>query len=144
MRSHCEAQIVAANPANVSLRIEQQRCQRCSGGCLRRLLGSADEQVVVLPREHFAVTGHELSRGRRVQITFPTPLLLALSSVVYLVPVIVMLLFAIGCSLLVPDSEALLLGALCLGLAVGLLGSNLLVRVLETVAKQSLVCNPVE
>lgn len=77
-------------------------------------------------------------------MSFPTPLLLALSFVVYLVPVIVMLLFAIGCSLLVPDSEAVLLFAVCLGLATGLLGSNLLVRSLETGAKRSLVCNPIE
>lgn len=109
-----------------------------------RLLGSEADKPVSLASEHFSVPLSQLAAGSRVQVTFPTGLLLALSSLLYLAPVFVMLLFAIGSYLAVPESEAMLLIATCVGLLLGLLGSNLLVRSLEASAKRSLVCSPTQ
>ncbi len=151
-QSHCVATIIAVDTANVDIKVDQERCKQCSGACLMRLLGAADTGPVSLARSHFSSSRHQLPNqspnqllpGKRVEVSFSTGLLLGLSAVVYLVPVFVMLLFALGSSLAAPDSEILLLFAIIVGLALGLLGSNLLVRLFEASAKRSLVCCPIE
>jgi len=108
------------------------------------LLRATEQETVSVSIEHFTVPLTELSSGNRVQVSFSTGLLVGLSLLLYLVPVIVMLLFAIACSLAVPESDGVMFFAAALGLVSGLLGSNLLVRSLEANARQSLVCSPIE
>ena len=58
--------------------------------------------------------------GDSIAIEAPGSLLLALSSVFYLAPAILMLFFAVSCSFLYPDSEALVALAAACGLGLGL------------------------
>ena len=107
-----------------------------------RSLGAAQNAPVCIASDHFPASIEQLTTGDRVQISFSTGLLLGLASVVYLVPLFVMLLFAIGSSLAAPESDAMLLFATGVGLISGMLGSILLVRSLEASAKRSLVVTP--
>ena len=86
---------------------------------------------IELPTGLFAVSGtHRAGRpdgetesvrvGDSIAIEAPGSLLLALSSVFYLAPAILMLFFAVSCSFLYPDSEALVALAAACGLGLGL------------------------
>lgn len=58
--------------------------------------------------------------GDSVVLEAPSGLLLALSSVIYLVPVILMLFFAVSCGFLYSDSEAAVAVSAAIGLGIGL------------------------
>ena len=58
--------------------------------------------------------------GDAIEIQAPASMLLALSLVFYLLPAILMLLFAVSCSYLYPDSEALVAITAAGGLGLGL------------------------
>ena len=68
----------------------------------------------------FARRGDFVKVGDYVEIKAPAGMLLALSSVFYLAPAILMLFFAVSCSFLYPDSEALVAVSAAIGLGVGL------------------------
>lgn len=143
MRSLCDVTIKHIEPGHVAVQVQSQACKGCQGGCLKRLFQAPGDETLLLAADHFTVPVATLAVGQRIQATFPTRLLLALSAVIYLVPMIVMLLFAIGSRLAVPGSDVASLVGILFGLASGLLCSNLLVRSIEAKARKSLVCDPV-
>jgi positive regulator of sigma E activity len=143
VRSLCDVTIKQIEAGHVAVQVQSEACKGCRGGCLKRLFQAPGDETLKLSVNHFTVPVANLTAGQRIQVSFPTRLLLALSAVIYLVPMIVMLLFAIGSRLVVPGSDALLLVGILSGLASGLLCSNLLVRSIEAKARKSLVCDPV-
>ena len=83
--------------------------------------------TIELPSSSFAVSrasaagrAEAVRIGDSVTIEAPGSMLLALSSVFYLAPAILMLFFAVSCSFLYPDSEALVALAAACGLGLGL------------------------
>lgn len=134
--------MVSVNGSAISLKVDHKRCEQCSTGCAMRALGAAGNAPVRISLEHLSAPIRQFASGDRVQITFSTGLLLGLASVVYLVPLLVMLLFCAGSSIAAPESQILMLFATVVGLLTGLLGSILLVRCLEASAKRSLVITP--
>jgi len=108
---------------------------------LKRLLGGYDGELISLPRCHFSQPAADLPTGKKVEVSFSAELLIGLSSIVYLVPVLVMLLFAVAVVLALPESEFLVMLASALGLGSGLLGAVALVRSAEVYTKRSLICD---
>ena len=133
--------IVARHPNTIEIRVDRSGCSTCSGGCLKRLLGGSESKSVSLPRSHFSRSALDLSTGQKVKISIPAGVLVGLSSLVYLVPVLGMLLFTVLASLVLPESEGLMLVVSLLGFCSGLLVSTVLVRAVEGYARRSLVCD---
>jgi len=64
--------------------------------------------------------------GDVFELTMRGEILIALSSLVYLSPLLVMLLFAVGSSIMLPGQESLVALAAVLGLGVGMVSVYLL------------------
>jgi len=94
---------------------DQVRCyvyanQRCAANCTGSL----------------ASTSSSLAPGDVFELTMRGEILIALSSLVYLSPLLVMLLFAVGSSIMLPGQESLVALAAVLGLGVGMVSVYLL------------------
>ncbi len=97
-------------------------CTRC-GGCMSAL-NNPDGSVAVginLPKSlSIRQDARLLKSGQLIEIAVPSKILLALSSVVYLLPVVLMLFFAVSCDLLFAASEVQVAGSAVVGLCLGL------------------------
>ncbi len=92
-----------------------ERATNCGAGCSGC---SRSNELMALPAD--LIGGKVNSVGDSVQFEASGLMLLALSSLVYLSPVLLMLLFSVCCSLIYPASEAMVALSAAVGLGVGL------------------------
>ncbi len=105
--------VIEQSGDNVLCRVDKtSACRTQCGGC------SDSEVIVAWPSK--LLNGAPQSVGDAVQFEASGEILLALSLLVYLSPVMLMLLFSVGCSILLPGSDAMVALAACGGLSVGL------------------------
>jgi len=103
---------------------DQLRCyvyanQRCAANCTGCGHSStATREIVTLPA--LASAKPSLAPGDVFELTMRGEILIALSSLVYLLPLLLMLLFAVCSSLVLPGQESLVALAAVLGLGVGM------------------------
>ena len=93
-----------------------QRCAANCTGCGRS--STATREIVTLPA--LASANPSLVPGDVFELTMRGEILIALSSLVYLLPLLLMLLFAVCSSLVFPGQESLVALAAVLGLGVGM------------------------
>lgn len=119
-------QVVETHSGAVVCRLKQSKksdspaCHGCSG-CVR------DDRSFLIPLElvkHSCLSeGHGTggSTAKELEFEVSSQMLLALSLLVYLPPVLLMLLFAVGCHILYPGSDALVALAAVGGFGIGLI-----------------------
>jgi len=99
-------------------------CRACSIGQQNHTTNaentSADTVIISLPGELVASNLQQISIGDRLEVAASVRMLLTLSLLVYLLPVVLMLLFTVCCSLLYPTSELFVALSAVAGLAIGL------------------------
>ena len=99
-------------------------CAGSCGGCSWLTSGAsrstAQTPGIELPSALVRAPGDSIRVGDSIELEAPAGMLLALSLVFYLVPAILMLFFAVSCSFLYPESEALTAVAAFGGLSIGL------------------------
>lgn len=97
-------------------------CSRC-GSCASAL-NSPDVTAAVainLPKSLLVQQNvRPVKNGQLIEIAVPSAILIALSSVVYLLPVLLMLFFAVSSDLLFAASESQVAGSAVVGLCLGL------------------------
>lgn len=96
-------------------------CNRC-GGCTSGLMnGASVSSEIILPYSLLKKQNlPPLKIGQSLDAMVPATMLLALSSLVYLLPVVLMLFFSVSCDLLLDASEAQIAGSAVVGLCLGL------------------------
>lgn len=118
--AHRRGMVVIENADRYMLCRVDKTPDSCAGctGCGSIAKNTGDAQLVRLPSELLPFIHPPV--GQRVQIEASGEMLLALSLVVYVSPVILMLLFSVGCSFLFQASEGVVALSAACGLAVGL------------------------
>ncbi|MEM7259596.1 MAG: SoxR reducing system RseC family protein, partial [Pseudomonadota bacterium] len=118
----------------------RQTCKGCNGQCLGLASG---EKIVRLPRSIVESVAH-VQVGDELQLSLPRPMLMSLSSLVYLLPVVLMLLFAIACQFLFGGSEAATVLAALIGLGAGFVVCHIAAkRLAPAISEQiSVACDP--
>ena len=109
----------------VAAAINNAACQGCRG-CT-----GATSHPVDIDLQKSDLIQHKirsLQIGQTVELELPEAMLLALSSVVYLLPVLLMLFFTVCCDLLFAASEAQIAASAFVGLGLGLACIVFLVR----------------
>jgi len=105
---------------------DQLRCyvdtkQHCAVGCTGcSQSAKADPTRVSLPAGLLTSSNVILAPGDAFELTARGEILIALSSLVYLSPLLLMLLFAVSSSVLLPGQEGLVALAAVLGLGLGM------------------------
>ncbi len=73
-----------------------------------------------LPARLIDPAPHSIDEGDSFQLEAPGTMLIALSLAVYIQPVVLMLLFSVGCSVLYPERESMVIAGAVAGLVTGL------------------------
>ena len=115
----CEstAEIVNVFDTHIDVAVVRSACAGCNGRCLGML---NRDRPVPLSRA-LLPTDLLLRPGQVIRLHVPRVTLIGLSSLVYLLPVVLMLLLAIACEYLLDASEVMTAGAALVGLLAGLL-----------------------
>ena len=82
-------------------------------------------------RDLLDIAPGELSDGSQITIMVQSGTLIALSSLVYLAPLILMLLSAVVCEMMISQSDSAVAGSAAFGLAVGLLAVKTVLSTLD-------------
>jgi len=95
--------------------------QSCAANCVGCGQSRTAEPVrVSLPASLIASSDHTIGSDGSFELSIRGEMLIALSSLVYLSPVVLMLLFCAGCSVLYPGQESRIALAAAIGLGIGL------------------------
>ena len=97
---------------------KSQRCNSNCGGCSQAV--KSDKRLVSLPADILASSNATLAPGDRFELTTRGEILIALSSLVYLAPLLLMLLFAVCSSVLLPGQEGQVALSSVAGLGLGM------------------------
>jgi positive regulator of sigma E activity len=126
----CEshATVVAVSECSVDLAVRRAACQGCNGRCLGQLLNSGPQQPVRIQRRQLATPADNFEVGESLKLTVTGTTLIGLSSLAYLLPVVVMLLFAVGCYSFASQLDFAVAGMALIGLILGLVCCNLFSR----------------
>ena len=116
----CHASIVGTHECYIDVKVEQTPCAGCHGRCLGQLIGKDSNKSVRVLRQYIENQSANLAVGDSVKISVTRGTLIGLSSLAYLVPVVLMLLFAVVCYGFVSRSEPMLAVMAMVGLAIGL------------------------
>lgn len=94
----------------------------CNMGCLGCSCTSSDRNagLMRLPARLIDPAPHSIDEGDSFQLEAPGTMLIALSLAVYIQPVVLMLLFSVGCSVLYPERESMVIAGAVAGLVTGL------------------------
>lgn len=114
------AQITEQSEQQIRLRICRDVCTGCDGKCLGILLSRADQNSVVVGRNLLDSESGGFSAGNRVTVMVRSETLIALSSLVYLLPLVLMLLSAVACEMVVSQSDSAVAWSAVFGLVCGL------------------------
>jgi len=114
--------VVQQSVASTSCEIFSDRssCGQCNG-CSGLFKGESDDASGIELTGRLQVqVGRDIRIGDTLELQAPAQMLLALSSVIYLSPVVLMLFFTVCCGILYPGSEAAVAISAAVGLALGL------------------------
>ena len=112
----------------IDLAIQRPACQGCNGRCLGQLLNTGSEQPVRIQRRQLAGLADHIEVGESLKLTITGTTLIGLATLAYLLPVVGMLLFAVGCYCFASQSDITVAVMAFTGLIVGLVCCNLLTR----------------
>lgn len=124
----CEstATVVALPEGAIDLSVHQAACAGCDGRCLGRLLSTGSAKSIRVQRIHIVGPADDLAVGDSLTMSVPRDTLIGLSSLAYLLPVVLMLLFAVVCFRYLSRSDLTLAVMALIGLGLGFWCSKLL------------------
>lgn len=121
MCAEITAEVTEQSEQQVRLRVCREPCAGCDGKCLGMLFSRTDQNAVEVNRNLLEIVTGELTDGSQITVKVQSGTLIALSSLVYLVPLILMLLSAVVCEMMISQSDSAVAGSAAFGLAGGLL-----------------------
>ena len=126
MHSEIVARITAQSEHQIELQVCRQPCVGCDGRCGAFFPGSTDSNSVPVSKSHVKSIVDDLDDGGQVKVGVSVRTLIGLSSLVYLVPLVLMLLSAIACFRYLSQSDS----AVAVSAGFGLIGGLLIVKYL--------------
>lgn len=126
MQSEIVAHITDQNDEHIALQVCRQPCAGCNGRCGAFSLAKVVDRPVLVSRPYLNPLSGHFDVGSQVRVGVPVKTLIGLSSLVYLVPLVLMLLSTVVCSRVVSQSDV----AIAISAGFGLIGGLIVVRFL--------------
>lgn len=120
MCAEISAEVTEQSQQQVRLQVCREPCTGCDGKCLGMLFSRSEPNSVEVSRLHIDSTSGQFTAGDKVRVLVRPKTLIALSSLVYLAPLILMLLSAVACEMMISQSDSAVAGSAALGLVAGL------------------------
>ena len=124
----CQALIVGTHEDHIDVKVQRATCAGCQGRCLGQLITHDNGKSIRLLRQHIESQHGDLAVGDSVDLSVSRGTLIGLSSLAYLVPVVLMLLFAVVCYGFISRSESMVACMAVIGLIAGLVGCKFATR----------------